>query len=294
MANLSSNPRPDAKHIGARPMPSNQYLVPAIDLHMLAHSHGWRTLAPFDWNGACSRLQTAAVIGGKGVSIDLTQSGPAVRVESWGPVLQGELDGVVQRMLWTDLDLEKFHARCRRRKRYRPVAEAGAGRLLRSPSLWEDLVKVLATTNISWSGTRAMTARLVEALGESAPLGRTAFPDPEAVARVPVERLAQLTGFGYRAGSLQLIAQSIADGRLDLATWEDPRNSDRVVAGEILDLPGIGPYGQACVMALCGRFGHLPIDSVFRSRHPDTESALRHYRAWGRWKYLAYWFGGKL
>lgn len=293
MANISPAEGAADGRCPVRPPPSHRYNAARIDLDRLADSHGWRTLAPFHWDQDGLRLETAAVISGRAVAIDLSQSGDRVLAEAWGDVRRGELEAVVRRMIWADLDLSEFHARCRRQRRYRGVAENGEGRLLRSPTLWEDLVKVLATTNISWSGTRAMTSRLVGALGEPAPLGRTAFPGPEAVARVSADELAAESGFGYRAGSLRRIAQLIAEGRLDPDSWERSDRSDRAVSAEILGLPGVGPYALACIMALCGRFGHLPIDSVFRSRHPDSEAALRHYRPWGRWKYLAYWFGRK-
>ena len=293
MANISPASGPADGVCPVRPPPAHRYNAARIDLGRLANSHGWRTLAPFNWNRDSLRLETAAVVSGRAVAIDLSQSGSGVMAEAWGDVGRSELEAVVRRMLWTDLDLAEFHARCRREKRYRAVAETGDGRLLRSPTLWEDLVKVLATTNISWSGTRAMTDRLVDALGEPAPLGRTAFPEPQAVIGVSPDELAASSGFGYRTGSLRRIAQLVVDGRLDPDTWEHPDRSDRAVAREILGLPGVGPYAQACIMALCGRFGYLPIDSVFRARHPDAEAALRHYRSWGRWKYLAYWFGRK-
>lgn len=293
MANISPASGKADGDCPVRPSPTHRYKAARIDLGRLANSHGWRTLAPFNWNQDGLRLETAAVVSGRAVAIDLSQSGSGVMAEAWGDVGRSELEAVVRRMLWTDLDLAEFHVRCRRQKRYRAVAATGDGRLLRSPTLWEDLVKVLATTNISWSGTRAMTDRLVDALGEPAPLGRTAFPGPQAVVGVSPDELAASSGFGYRAGSLRRIAQLVVDGRLDPDTWEHPDRSDRAVAREILGLPGVGPYAQACIMALCGRFGHLPIDSVFRARHPDAEAALRHYRSWGRWKYLAYWFGRK-
>ena len=293
MANISPAGGKADRLCPVRPPPSHRYNAARIDLGRIADSHGWRTLAPFNWDQQELRLETAAVISGRAVAIDLSQSGDRVLAEAWGGVGRGELEAVVERMLWADLDLSEFHVRCRRQKRYRAVAENGEGRLLRSPTLWEDLVKVLATTNISWSGTRAMTDRLVGSLGEPAPLGRTAFPGPEAVARVSADELAAASGFGYRAGSLRRIAQLIVEGRLDPGSWERPERSDRAVAAEILELPGVGPYALACIMALCGRFGQLPVDSVFRARHPDTEAALRHYRPWGRWKYLAYWFGRK-
>ena len=292
MTNISRNPA--AGDRGApRPGPGHRYRLGDIELSAVVRSHGWWSLAPFEWDEDRACLRTATIINERPVAIDLTQSGTNVLVESWGSVGRDELDGVVRRMLWTDLDLTEFHARCRRRKRYRPLADAGAGRLLRSPSLWEDLVKVLATTNISWSGTQAMTTRLVDAFGEQSPLGRSSFPRPESIARVTADQLAERSGFGYRAGSLRRIAELVSNDDLDLDAWEDPANSDRAIADQILSLPGVGPYAQACILALCGRFGQLPIDSVFRARHPDAEAALRHYRSWGRWKYLAYWFGRK-
>ena len=271
--------------------PRHRFLACVIDLGQVVNSHGWRTLAPFRWDPDRARLMTAAVVEGRTVAIDLSQCGPSVMVEAWGFAGKRAVEAVARRMLWDGLELGEFHDRCRRQKRYRHVAESGQGRLLRSPTLWEDLVKVLATTNVSWSGTKAMTTRLVDALGEPAPLGRTAFPGPAAVAGKGRAELAEMSGFGYRSASLLKIARLIVEGKLDPDSWENPDRGDEEVASEILGLPGIGPYGQACIMALCGRFGHLPIDSVFRARHPDTDAALRRYRNWGRWKYLAYWFG---
>ena len=63
----------------------------------------------------------------------------------------------------------------------------GAGRLLRSPTVFEDVVKTICTTNCTWSATVRMVSALVESLGEpgagaDGPFGR-AFPTPEAMAR---------------------------------------------------------------------------------------------------------------
>ena len=59
-----------------------------------------------------------------------------------------------------DEDLTDFHARCRQLDLLRPVAEVGAGRLLRSPDLWEDAVKGICTTNVTWQRTQSMVAAL--------------------------------------------------------------------------------------------------------------------------------------
>ena len=44
-------------------------------------------------------------------------------------------------------------------------APAGIGRLLRSPTVFEDLVKVICTTNVQWGGTKRMVRELVDAFG---------------------------------------------------------------------------------------------------------------------------------
>lgn len=62
---------------------------------------------------------------------------------------------------------------------------AGAGRIVRSPTVFEDVVKTLCTTNCSWGATQRMVGALLEHLGRRAPgscpagaAGR-AFPTPD-------------------------------------------------------------------------------------------------------------------
>src|SRR5881296_130475 len=45
------------------------------------------------------------------------------------------------------------------------IPKARAGRLLRSPSLFKDIVKMICTTNCSWSATQRMVQNLVQKLG---------------------------------------------------------------------------------------------------------------------------------
>ena len=51
------------------------------------------------------------------------------------------------------------------------IAETGSGRLLRCASLFEDLVKLVLTTNCSWALTTRMVDGLVEHYGDRAPDG---------------------------------------------------------------------------------------------------------------------------
>ena len=64
-------------------------------------------------------------------------------------------------------------------------AAQGAGRLLRSPTVFEDVVKTICTTNCTWSATVRMVSALVGTLGRPAvgAPGRRAFPTPAAMAQ---------------------------------------------------------------------------------------------------------------
>jgi len=56
--------------------------------------------------------------------------------------------------------------------------------MLRAPTVFEDVVKTICTTNTAWSGTRKMTSALVENLGVAAPGGGHTFPTAQAMARM--------------------------------------------------------------------------------------------------------------
>ena len=65
-----------------------------------------------------------------------------------------------------------------------------------------------------------------------------------------------------------------------------------------LDLPGIGPYGDAHLRAMDGKHDDIAVDTEFRrfvrekyhgGRKVSDAAMLRRYAKWGRWKYLAYW-----
>ena len=77
-------------------------------------------------------------------------------------------------------------------------ATSGAGRMIRSPTVFEEVVKTICTTNCTWSATIRMVSALVEHLGEPAPgatdgpLGH-AFPTPEAMARRKVRFTLKLS-----------------------------------------------------------------------------------------------------
>ena len=168
----------------------------------------------------------------------------------------------------------------------------GHGRFLRAPSLWEDAVKMLLTTNCSWAATRGMIRRAIETFGEGG-----AFPGPEAIARRRESSVDRAVRSGYRTPALMELARNVASGRLVLSAWEDDRLESPEVRERILAQRGFGPYAAEGLMRLIGRHDFFAIDSwtrtKYRELHPGRgaveRSIARRYRRYGAFQGLAFW-----
>lgn len=185
-------------------------------------------------------------------------------------------------------------------------AVRGAGRLVRSQTVFEEVVKTVCTTNCAWSATERMVGALVEHLGEAAPgasatgpFGR-AFPTPEAMADADESFYRDIVRAGYRSSYFRTLASSVADGSVDLEelgrTTPDELSDDDVEA-RLLALPGVGPYAAAHVMMMLGRYSRLILDSWTRPKYAavtggrakkDT-TIVRRFRRYGPYAGLAFW-----
>ena len=170
-------------------------------------------------------------------------------------------------------------------------ATRGAGRMLRNPTVYEDVVKTICTTNCAWSATVRMVTALVEQLG-----GGT-FPTPEAMAAAGEDFYRDVVRSGYRGAYLRSLAADVAEGRIDLEALLDPELPDEEVAERLLALPGVGPYAAAHVMMLVGRYSRLILDSwtrpkyalVNRGRKASDRTIERRFRRYGPYAGLAFW-----
>lgn len=195
----------------------------------------------------------------------------------------------VRTMLRLDEDLSPFYERIRDD----PLlgwAAGGAGRLLRAPTVFEEVVKTICTTNCAWSGTVRMTRALVDELGGGA------FPTPAAMAEAGEDFYRDVARAGYRGAYLRAVAASVAAGELDLEALLDPELPDDDVEARLLALPGVGPYAAAHVMLLLGRYGRLVLDSWTRPTHArlhgkqlTDEQLRRRFRRYGEYAGLAFW-----
>ena len=256
-------------------------------------AHGWRRLLPFAWDEETQALTRMEDAGGQVVTLKLQQSSGGIAVKTDADCDEAEASARVRRMLQMDLPLGEFHSYCRTQPALTNIADCGRGRMLRSPTLWEDAVKVIATTNTTWAQTIAMTARLVAEFGTE---GRT-FPAPTQIAAVPFAEFAAKARMGYRAAYVHAIASAITDGALDLEAWQSEALTAADLRKRLLSLPGIGPYGAACLLLYLGKPEHVNADSVARAAlsqelgRPVTDKEVHaFFEAHGEWRGLVYNF----
>lgn len=169
--------------------------------------------------------------------------------------------------------------------------------MLRTPTVFEAVVKTIATTNVAWSATVRMVSALVEQLGEAAPTGARAFPTAEAMASVPETFYRETVRAGYRSAYLHALASGVDAGTVDVeALGVESDLPDGEVAGRLLALPGIGPYGAAHLMMLLGRHSRLILDSWTRPKYAQVNgrkasdaTVERRFRRYGEYSGLAFW-----
>jgi N-glycosylase/DNA lyase len=270
-----------------------------VDLARTLLSHGVAELPPNAVAADGSALETVLPAGETAWLVALSADGPRhARVAAADAAPLDGLAAAVRHMLRLDDDLSPFYARAAEDPELAWVA-AGAGRMLRSPTVFEDLVKTICTTNCTWSATQRMVGALVTELGvpaAGAPERRT-FPTPAAMASAGEDFYAGVAKAGYRGAYLRAIAADVAAGRLDLEALADPERPDAEVAERLLALPGVGPYACAHMMMLLGRYGRLILDSWTRptyrrltGRPRVTDKGIqRAFRRYREYAGLAFW-----
>jgi 3-methyladenine DNA glycosylase/8-oxoguanine DNA glycosylase len=270
-----------------------------VDLWRTLSSHGVADLPPNVIDEDARTLETTLSLPRNRARTIRIRAGKPGRV-----LVEGERIGIsdapvvtqaARHILRLDADLSAFYEAAREDPDLDWVL-AGAGRMLRSPTVFEDVVKTICTTNCAWSATVRMTTALVEHLGLEAPDGRHAFPTPAAMAEADEDFYRDTVRAGYRGAYLGTLATEVAEGRLDLEELNDPELPDDVVAERLLALPGCGPYATAHMMMLLGRYSRLILDSWTRpkyarlnGRKAGDKTIERRFRRYHDYAGLAFW-----
>lgn len=291
-----------------------------------ACSYGYFLLAPNHWEPATETVWRAleapdagpvllrvAQPGGKGAALRVV----ADRALSRADVAEAKRG--LTRMLRLDVPAEAVRAFYRVDPRWK---RSGRGRLMRSPTMFEDVIKTVTSCNVSWPSTITMNRRLCEVLGRrvggpirSAARSRSrseragqapspwpthTFPTAERIARARPAMLRGRCRVGYRDARIVALAKMFARGEIRPEWFEDPATSDEAVWEALLELPGIGPYAAANIMQLLGRYARLPVDTE-SVRHGRTVLGMEgtsaqvmkriheHFAPMGRMAFLSYW-----
>ncbi len=281
-----------------------------VDLWRTIRSHGLVALPPFVVDDEQRRL-TVTISLGRGHPRALTIRAAGTRhavVEVSGPAVgTAMLDRAIAKakyLLRLDEDLSPFYEAAASDPDL-AWAAAGAGRLLRSGSVFEEVVKTVCTTNCSWGLTTKMINALVAYLGVPAAGARhdgaagRAFPTPPAMAAAPLAFYRDVMRAGYRGPYFKELARLVAEGEIDLESLAAPRSplSDDEVEQTLLALPGVGPYAAAHIMMMIGRYSRLILDSWTRPTYArlvgkksvSDATIMRRFRRYGRYAGLAFW-----
>jgi 3-methyladenine DNA glycosylase/8-oxoguanine DNA glycosylase len=284
-----------------------KFTLPArkpFNFHSVIHSHGWYQLAPFQFNEElntlCYVLQLAS---GRVIELKMREAVDGIAVET-GKMNTSERKEAMNKVRWMfdlDSDFSHFYEAARREPKLAQAEALARGRVLRSPTVFEDVIKTILTTNTLWVATRNMTRKLVNEFG--APLDghaeKRAFPSPESIAAGSPEILKEKVRVGYRAPAIHQLAVRVTSGELDLESLKTSTLPTIELRRELLMINGIGPYAAANLLLILGRHDFIPIDSQalkmvshewYKGKPVTAKEVEKRFESWGEFKGLAYWF----
>jgi N-glycosylase/DNA lyase len=269
------------------------------------YSHGWCSLLPFSVDKerrALNRIFSFA--DGSLVYCQISEQNKLklnIKVRSYSKINTAQRSEVIRQItscLRLTEDFSDFYNETRHRPNYRWIAKAKAGRMLRSPSVFEDVVKMICTTNCSWALTEIMVHNLVEKLGKTFDDTKKSFPSPEALAGTSEQFLRKNIKAGYRSPFLLEFAKKVASGTLDVECWRSSELTTEALFQELRSIKGVGTYSAGNILKLLGRYDYLGLDSWVRSKYYEIyhegrtvsdRTIERTYKEFGKWRGLFFW-----
>jgi N-glycosylase/DNA lyase len=265
-------------------------------------SHGWYGLLPFTLNSEKWELTRVIDVGPKQpVTIVMSGGKGYVAMQTSRALSKTETARVTRdarHILRLDDDLRPFYLATGAEPEFAWIGKQGAGRMLRSPTVFEDLVKMMCTTNCSWALTVKMVTGLVQNLGRETNDGRRSFPTADAMASMPLEFFVEQVRAGYRAAYLKELAERVASGELNVEEWLTSPLPTAELTKQIKGVKGVGNYAAENLLKLLGRYDGLALDSWTRAkffevrnngRKANDKKIARYYSRFNEWRGLALW-----
>ena len=287
---------------------------PPFNFLSVVRSHGWFQLAPFHFDEQTNTLHYILQLStGRAVELKLREAAKGVNVEAerLNSPEKKELTNKVTWMFGLDMDFSAFYAVTHAEPRLARAKKQSLGRLLRAPTLFEDVVKTILTTNTLWATTRNMTRNLVNEFGAALSAGQNsfrsvvetenmkAFPAPEAIAASNPDFIKEKIRVGYRAPALHQLAVRVASGQFDLESLKTSNLPTLELRKELMQINGVGPYAAANLLMILGRHDFIPIDSSalssvsnewYHGKLITARQVEKRFERWGEFKGLAFWF----
>ncbi len=265
-------------------------------------SHGWRELLPFEFDRKKWTLTRVLDFDNRvPVTVSISVSRRSLGIIASRRLSKRATEKItldVRHMLRLDDDMTSFYREMTGTPGFEWIEHQGAGRMLRSPTVFEDLVKMICTTNCSWSLTEKMVNGLVQTLGRESNDNRRSFPTPEAMALMPLRFFVNEVRAGYRASYLKELADRVASGSLKVEDWVASSLPTVELSKQIRDVKGVGPYAAENLLKLLGRYDGLALDSWTRAkffqvrnngRKASDKKIARYYSRFREWRGLAFW-----
>ncbi len=281
------------------PLPKN------FSFRQTVYSHGWCNLRPFELDEEKFVLERVFLVDNSAVSASFSYDKENINIRVEGKPDKKAREKILKdarHILRLDDDLSEFYSLAKSDKELAWIAARKAGRIMRSPSVFEDLVKTICTTNCNWSMTKLMTKNLVEKLGAKTAANKMgvkyAFPTPEAMAKKPVEFYNKEIKAGYRSAYLKELAEKVCDGTLDPESWLATGLPADELKKEMKKVKGVGDYAADNLLKLVGHYDGLALDSFLRSQFYKTHRNAKkcsdkiiekHYKRFGKWRGLVMW-----
>jgi 3-methyladenine DNA glycosylase/8-oxoguanine DNA glycosylase len=277
---------------------------PLFNFWRTVYSHGWCSLPPFFVDKEHASLSRLLELG-DGTLIQCvmrTKPGGITVALKGQTALTADRKIEIRNLLCACLrlhdDLSEFYREAARDSKYRWIPKSGAGRLLRAPTVFEDVVKMICTTNCSWSLTEVMVRNMTTVLGKSLGDGLSSFPSPQAIAGTTESFLRKHIRAGYRSPYLLELATVVADGRLDPESWRSSPLATEELFKQVKAVKGMGDYAAGNLLKLLGRYDYLGLDSWVRAKFYELHTRGRkvkdstiekRYATLGKWRGLFFW-----
>lgn len=276
-------------------------------------SHGWHECSPMSWTEGGRCFQVIERAGNAAVRVSVTEKRRSSKSVTLNIAIDGSdtdkalVDRIVERVrfvLGLDQDLDEFYDLCRDHPVLHVIPRIGAGRMLRSASMAENIVKAICATNVNWTQAVKMINRIGQ-LGPCVPHFRNlnAWPTPGEITRAGEGYLRNVARLGYRVETILAFCDDVARKRTNPEDLLDLSSRDGTASDELLALlkriRGIGPSSAHFLLSALDRHDRLSIDSatlafVSQAHLNGKKATPKHveklYAPYGRWKNKVWWY----